>query len=309
MTRAVINLAKLSHLSTRTRYRLLFTCFVLTTVHLFFSASLIRWSANLSKPPGTSSDEVPKTSTNVSSKGNLPPYGAEDVNRPVVPQAKLLKDFFTWNQADIATLTPPVFLPPTPPTPPITDPFPLLSSNLLPRKLRKLLQPLEINRPSHFCHLHPAHAYNELAQQPSRSYFSRFGSKSFGRPPNSLPSGPYHSSLNPTGRAPLLIGFTRNWPLLLQCVSSYIVAGWPADEIYVVENTGTMDANERGLLGLQNPFFMNRSQLGMLGVNVVAVGAVSDVDPVCDLAAAMERTRGTGKDRVTVMGRKWTGRA
>lgn len=281
MTRAVslVNLAKLSHLSTRTRYRLLLTCFVLTTAHLLFSASLIRWSSNLSKPPRASSDNASKSSNNVSSKEHIPPYGAEDAGRPVVPQAKLLKDFFTWNEAGIASLSPPVFLPPTPPSPPITDPFPLLSSNLPPRKLRRLLQPPEINRPSHFRHLHPSHSSQGLTQQPSRSYFSRFGSKSFGRRPDPPTSSPYHSSLNPTGMAPLLIGFTRNWPLLLQCVSSYIAAGWPAEEIYVVENTGTMDANERELLGLQNPFFMNRTQLGMLGVNVVSVGAVSDADP------------------------------
>ena len=40
-------------------------------------------------------------------------------------------------------------------------------------------------------------------------------------------------------KTPLLIGFTRNWPLLLQCVSSYIAAGWPPSDIFVVENTGT----------------------------------------------------------------------
>ncbi|CCC14030.1 unnamed protein product [Sordaria macrospora k-hell] len=272
MSRAVINLAKLSHLSTRTRYRLLFTCFLLTTAHLLFSASLIRWSANLSKPPAHADPRsTSKTSSNVSSKGHLPPYGAQDADRPVVPQAKLLKDFFRWNEADIAFLSPPVFLPPTPPSPPITDPFPLLSSNLPPRNLRKLLQPPEINRPSHFRHLRPSHSSQvELTQQPSRSYFSRFGSKSFGRRPDPSPYPPYHSKLNPTGMAPLLIGLTRNWPLLLQCVSSYIAAGWPAEEIFVVENTGTMDANERELLTLQNPFFMNRTQLEMLGVKVVS---------------------------------------
>ncbi|KAK3396717.1 hypothetical protein B0T20DRAFT_500017, partial [Sordaria brevicollis] len=202
MTRAVINLANLSHLSTRTRYRLLFTCFILTTAHLFFSASLIRWSSNLSKAaPGTSPDKASyKTSSNASSKeASLPPYGADDVDRPVVPQAKLLKDFFTWNEADIASLTPPVFLPPVPPTPPITDPFPLLSSNLVSRKLRKLLQPLEINRPVHFRHLHPSHPSQKerLDQQPPRSWssLSRFGSKSFGRRPEPQPWGPYYMEL------------------------------------------------------------------------------------------------------------------
>ncbi|KAK0747414.1 hypothetical protein B0T21DRAFT_379471 [Apiosordaria backusii] len=71
------------------------------------------------------------------------------------------------------------------------------------------------------------------------------------------------------GEAPLLIGFTRNWPLLLQCVTSYIAAGWPPSSIYVVENTGTMFSNRLGRLTLQNPFYLNHTQLGMLGVNVI----------------------------------------
>jgi hypothetical protein len=73
---------------------------------------------------------------------------------------------------------------------------------------------------------------------------------------------------------PLLIGFTRNWPQLLQCVVSYLAAGWPADQIWVVENTGTMHANRGGRLSLQNPFYLNHTQLGMLGVNVLVVGGV-----------------------------------
>ncbi|KAK2607849.1 hypothetical protein N8I77_006497 [Diaporthe amygdali] len=68
---------------------------------------------------------------------------------------------------------------------------------------------------------------------------------------------------------PLLIGFTRNWPQLLQCVSSYITAGWPPEDIYVVENTGVMYSNRDNLLSLQNPFYMNHTQLAMLGVNVI----------------------------------------
>ncbi|KAK3370823.1 hypothetical protein B0T24DRAFT_530924 [Lasiosphaeria ovina] len=68
---------------------------------------------------------------------------------------------------------------------------------------------------------------------------------------------------------PLLIGFTRNWPQLLQCVVSYVAAGWPPGDIYVVENTGAMRANTEGRLTLQNPFYLNHTQLGMLGVNVL----------------------------------------
>ncbi len=68
---------------------------------------------------------------------------------------------------------------------------------------------------------------------------------------------------------PLLIGFTRTWPLLLQAVVSYIAAGWPPSQIYVVENTGVQQANRRGQLTLQNPFYLNHTTLGRLGVNVV----------------------------------------
>ncbi|KAK4225866.1 hypothetical protein QBC38DRAFT_481973 [Podospora fimiseda] len=67
----------------------------------------------------------------------------------------------------------------------------------------------------------------------------------------------------------LLIGFTRTWPLLLQAVTSYITAGWPPSQIYVVENTGVQQSNVRGLLSLQNQFFLNHTALGLLGVNVV----------------------------------------
>lgn len=68
---------------------------------------------------------------------------------------------------------------------------------------------------------------------------------------------------------PLFIGFTRTWPILLQAVVSYITAGWPPEQIYVVENTGVLDANLKGRLTLQNPFFLNHAQLQKLGVHVV----------------------------------------
>lgn len=70
-------------------------------------------------------------------------------------------------------------------------------------------------------------------------------------------------------KTPLFIAFTRNWPLLQQTVVSWITSGWPAEDIYVIENTGTMRSNELGRLSLQNPFFLNHTRLHMLGVNVV----------------------------------------
>ncbi len=71
-------------------------------------------------------------------------------------------------------------------------------------------------------------------------------------------------------KTPLYIGFTRNWPMLQQVVVSYITAGWPPEDIYVVENTGTMDANKHGRLTVQNPFYLDYHRLTKLfGVNVV----------------------------------------
>ncbi|KAI1811531.1 hypothetical protein GGS20DRAFT_97531 [Poronia punctata] len=83
-------------------------------------------------------------------------------------------------------------------------------------------------------------------------------------PQNHMPPSPHVDEATP-----LLVGFTRDWPLLLQCVSSYIAAGWPASDIYVVENTGTFGANQRHELSLQNPFFLNHTALRQLGVNVI----------------------------------------
>ncbi|KAM3069096.1 hypothetical protein ACMFMG_004275 [Clarireedia jacksonii] len=72
-------------------------------------------------------------------------------------------------------------------------------------------------------------------------------------------------------KTPLFIGFTRNWPLLQQCVLSYITSGWPPEDIYVVDNTGTMKSNSPpGQLTLQNPFYLNVQRLtDVFGVNVI----------------------------------------
>ena len=68
---------------------------------------------------------------------------------------------------------------------------------------------------------------------------------------------------------PLYIGFSRNWPMVLQAVVSYITAGWPPEQIHVVENTGVQRANLEGKLTLQNPYYFNHEQMRKLGVNVV----------------------------------------
>ena len=68
----------------------------------------------------------------------------------------------------------------------------------------------------------------------------------------------------------LYIGFTRYWPLLQQVVVSYIAAGWPPEDIYVVENTGTFDANRNGQLSPSNPFYLDYHRLTKIfGVNVL----------------------------------------
>ncbi|KAK6353441.1 hypothetical protein TWF696_005404 [Orbilia brochopaga] len=56
---------------------------------------------------------------------------------------------------------------------------------------------------------------------------------------------------------PLFIPFTQHHKVLEQAVLSYIAAGWPRSDIIVIENTGTMDANPKGLLTPSNPFYLN----------------------------------------------------
>lgn len=62
-------------------------------------------------------------------------------------------------------------------------------------------------------------------------------------------------------RTPLLIAFTRNNAMLQQNVLSYISAGWPREDIIVVDNSGTMDANNLKLLSHDNPFFLDYDTL------------------------------------------------
>ncbi|KAK4160827.1 hypothetical protein QBC43DRAFT_324704 [Cladorrhinum sp. PSN259] len=84
-----------------------------------------------------------------------------------------------------------------------------------------------------------------------------------------VPNAHTKAPLNLPVAPPLFIGFTRSWPILLQAVTSYIAAGWPPSQIYVVENTGVQQSNVRGLLSLQNQFFLNHTALGLLGVNII----------------------------------------
>ncbi|KAM0794763.1 hypothetical protein BDR22DRAFT_922132 [Usnea florida] len=105
---------------------------------------------------------------------------------------------------------------------------------------------------------------------PLREYFPLAASA---QSPADLPPVPSWNK-PPTPHVPestrLYIGFTRYWPLLQQVVIGYITAGWPPEDIYVVENTGTFDANKNGLLTSQNPFYLDYHRLTKIfGINVM----------------------------------------
>ncbi|KAI9790655.1 MAG: hypothetical protein M1835_000848 [Candelina submexicana] len=72
-------------------------------------------------------------------------------------------------------------------------------------------------------------------------------------------------------KTPIFVGFDRNWLLLQQTVVGLITAGWPPEDIYVVENTGAMDSNKKGLLSLQNAFYLDHHRLTKIfGVHVIS---------------------------------------
>lgn len=71
-------------------------------------------------------------------------------------------------------------------------------------------------------------------------------------------------------RTPLFIAFTRNNHMLVQTVLSYISAGWAPTDIIVVDNSGTMDANPKGMLSTANPFYLDvELLLSRYGVSVL----------------------------------------
>ncbi|GAW21598.1 hypothetical protein ANO14919_111210 [Xylariales sp. No.14919] len=88
-------------------------------------------------------------------------------------------------------------------------------------------------------------------------------------PVYNIPKPGLHRDYGLSYTPPLFIGFTRQWPMLLQCVISYLTAGWPPESIYIVENTGVQNSNADGKLTLQNPFYLNHTTLSRLGVNVL----------------------------------------
>ncbi|KAI0555557.1 hypothetical protein F4679DRAFT_570076 [Xylaria curta] len=88
-------------------------------------------------------------------------------------------------------------------------------------------------------------------------------------PAYNVPKPGLHRDYGLSYMPPLFIGFTRQWPMLLQCVVGYLTAGWPPESIYVVENTGVQNSNADGKLTLQNPFYLNHTTLTRLGVNIL----------------------------------------
>ncbi|KAL3423584.1 hypothetical protein PVAG01_05331 [Phlyctema vagabunda] len=87
----------------------------------------------------------------------------------------------------------------------------------------------------------------------------------------SIPAWNMRPTPNITTKTHLFIGFIQNWLLLQQAVVSYLAAGWPASDIIVVDNTGTMGSNKRSQLTLQNPSFLNHQRLcDTLGVKVLS---------------------------------------
>lgn len=86
---------------------------------------------------------------------------------------------------------------------------------------------------------------------------------------------PYNLAPDDRKATPLFIPFTRNYKLLEQAVASYVSAGWPREEIIVVDNSGVMDANVEGLLTRDNPFFLDYEKLLRgYGVNVLRTPAM-----------------------------------
>jgi hypothetical protein len=58
-------------------------------------------------------------------------------------------------------------------------------------------------------------------------------------------------------RTPLFIPFTRNNTIMQQAVLSYISAGWPRSDIMIVDNSGTLDSNNKRMLTRGNPFYLD----------------------------------------------------
>ncbi|PNP46846.1 hypothetical protein TGAMA5MH_01798 [Trichoderma gamsii] len=68
---------------------------------------------------------------------------------------------------------------------------------------------------------------------------------------------PYNEPPRHRPKTPLFIAFTRNNAMLRQTVLGYIASGWPREDIVIVDNSGTADANNLKLLSDSNPFSLD----------------------------------------------------
>ncbi|KAK0761296.1 hypothetical protein N5P37_006244 [Trichoderma harzianum] len=58
-------------------------------------------------------------------------------------------------------------------------------------------------------------------------------------------------------KTPLFVPFTRNNGMMRQTILGYIASGWPREDIIIIDNSGTADANNLKLLSPDNPFFLD----------------------------------------------------
>ncbi|KAI2769457.1 hypothetical protein F4815DRAFT_439435 [Daldinia loculata] len=130
----------------------------------------------------------------------------------------------------------------------------------------------EIHRPTN-THAPPKYKETPTFAVPSATDPFPLLTKSTATPPPipeyNVPRPGLHREYGLSYTPPLFIGFTRQWPMLLQCVVGYLTAGWPPESIFVVENTGVQNANAQGKLSLQNPFYLDHATLRKLRVNII----------------------------------------
>ncbi|KAJ2987545.1 hypothetical protein NUW58_g4447 [Xylaria curta] len=104
--------------------------------------------------------------------------------------------------------------------------------------------------PSRPVNTHPPPKYKPTSTQPSVTDPFPLLATSTATPPPipvyNVPKPGLHRDYGLSYMPPLFIGFTRQWPMLLQCVVGYLTAGWPPESIYVVENTGVQNSNADG---------------------------------------------------------------
>ncbi|KAF3112354.1 hypothetical protein TWF103_003144 [Orbilia oligospora] len=129
-------------------------------------------------------------------------------------------------------------------------------------------------------YFHPPIPMNELANPPIPYSY------------NIAPNAKNYSAPVKMPATPLFIPFTKNHKMLEQTVLSYIAVGWPRSDIVVIDNTGTMDANAKGLLSPNNLFYLNYDLLRKrYGVSVLRTPTLLNFSQLQNfmISAAMSR--------------------